>query len=1400
MLGAEELCVSSYYIHTENRNSTSLAATNITIDQMRSCGLGEALPGAIAGLDCSGIFSNEWGPRVVDNAQLSWRFGPNNFYPRLKVSDLESGVDIFPTPDEQHCLTATCDPSPKRLMFSQDSYSFAVSNLSAGDVLGTVALSDTDSSSVSSAIYSISLITVGEFLDINLTSGEITLNQDIADPDLIDGLTIDVLVEDTTNLVYGVASVEFSYVGDIPSTKSDSDSDGIVDRYDSAPQTPGMLGDGTPASPYIIFNIYQLQALAGVDHLGVPLSSSPFTNNRFVYGNDLTEQLAAHYQLGNNIDAFGYGVSPFNFLPIGDCGTDNNCLANTADENPFRGSFHGKGYVISNLMIDHKRSKDEELFQPMGLFGQLTRESRITGVGLENATIRGWYIAGALVGLMNAGIVSQSYVVGSKVEMRSATGLATPLFSGGGMVGHMNSGLIKYSYSSGTSVTWHNVNSFIALFDSQVDLSLGGMVGNFLGGTLAAVYTIDNPLAVVGMHNPDKVYRGGLVGTLERAAIEGSYAVPLVETNTDITRAPGGLIGRLTGSQINFRDNYWIATGPTGSLGEKQVDVMNRPTLSQGQKLPQSFVFGCTSIDCFTKEGAGDFVPGSTIFPAAYWDGNIFADDLQSAAWKFNDNSYPLLLVTDGDGTRYLPGTLEQRCGFANRSLVVAGTTEEVCNLDADSLPKFSQDYYFFAIDLAKESNFVGNVASSPHPSEVPLSLATQGYFILDSSAADGMSAEFAIDARGRITYDRNKFLAPGVYQLQVAAAFSDNSTAPIYERTELEILVVEDGPIRSQYAEGTRGTERGTGTVDDPYLISNVYQLQAIAGVDHLSTPLDESNFTLRQWLFGDSAADQLTKHYKLTNDIDAGTTIGWNFDGVTYIGFMPIGSCPVNLFSDCNNYSVGPFLGTFDGAGNSIIALYINGFDRDANGLFGGIRNAEVKNLQLTMASVRGATTDDYNSILAGYAIDSTIINSSVDGSLDARYYTGGLVGYAKNSKIINSSATADPFFLGVALFGTLVGYLDGGSISQSSSSGSIVGYDASIGGLVGYSLNGRIIGSNSNAKIALRYNPTPDYYPYLPDGNDINDVGGLVGTQSGGEIIASYGLGSIEMEGAQDFSDGSPRINYGNRNNIGGLVGRMIDGKLLASYSLGDFYYANPFSGEPLRSIINTTADISNFGGLIGLMEAGEVRAVYTSGNYSNDRFVSNPDLSFGTLVGRMKGGSFIGGYTLGSLGSVSIESLRPIDNANSPSILPALVTPLAEQYLVGDNFENAGNFSGNRFDAPPMALANCGLGLDILTLAGSSSIQDCSFNSTGLINEPSRTIGHSDVGDSLTFYDKTYWDNATFEYNDGERDVTINYGWLFGGARQLPVLFAREQLLEDYLLNATLQRDVLSIPRY
>ena len=129
-----------------------------------------------------------------------------------------------------------------------------------------------------------------------------------------------------------------------------------------------------------------------------------------------------------------------------------------------------------------------------------------------------------------------------------------------------------------------------------------------------------------------------------------------------------------------------------------------------------------------------------------------------------------------------------------------------------------------------------------------------------------------------------------------------------------------------------------GSGTESDPFVITNVYQLQEMN-----ENPLAS---------------------YVLENDIDASITVTWN-DGA---GFIPIRE----------------FNGRFDGKGHVIKNLYIRA--GDCVGLFGrALENAVIKNCGLENVNVAGSR---YVGALVGYS-KATILNCYSTGFVSGQYH---------------------------------------------------------------------------------------------------------------------------------------------------------------------------------------------------------------------------------------------------------------------------------------------------------------------------------------------------------------------------------------------------------------------------
>ena len=242
--------------------------------------------------------------------------------------------------------------------------------------------------------------------------------------------------------------------------EDDSDADGIADFYDAFPDDGAKIinGSGESSDPYIISNIYQLQAIAGVDHRGTALDSSIFTSYVFLYGADTAEQLTKHYKLNQNIDASNTSDTDIWANPMIEDYEDGHGWTPIAGKRgqSFSGSFSGEGYAINSLKIRARQSDNSKHF---GLFG--INNGSIIALGVENIDMKiqapgdtytksttidnitlGSHLGGLVALNQEDGIIRYSYTTG---EVNSSLDVV------GGLVG-VNEGEISYSYSATTNI------------------------------------------------------------------------------------------------------------------------------------------------------------------------------------------------------------------------------------------------------------------------------------------------------------------------------------------------------------------------------------------------------------------------------------------------------------------------------------------------------------------------------------------------------------------------------------------------------------------------------------------------------------------------------------------------------------------------------------------------------------------------------------------------------------------------------------------------------------------------------------------------------------------------------------------------------------------------------------
>lgn len=397
----------------------------------------------------------------------------------------------------------------------------------------------------------------------------------------------------------------------------------------------------------------------------------------------------------------------------------------------------------------------------------------------------------------------------------------------------------------------------------------------------------------------------------------------------------------------------------------------------------------------------------------------------------------------------------------------------------------------------------------------------------------------------------------------------------------------------------GVEAFSGGSGTADDPYRISDCEQLQSVA--------------------------DGLDSYYVLDNDVDCSMTdpddADFDSEGTwgDSAGFEPIGA------------SGTPFTGSFDGNGKTIEGLFIDRSGTDYVGLFGflsvggGQDSGVVKDLNLTGADIHG---DDRVGILVGkMSADTSVRNVSVSGDIGADDYVGGLGGVSLGTV---SGCRTEIDLVANDYVGGLIGALTGsegnlGTISDSSSAGTVRGGAEEVGGLVGVATEfGDIENAHSSAMVDGWWT-----------------VGGLVGTGKGA-IEDSYATGTVSAEA------------YGS----GGLVGYLWGGTVSRSYATGGVTAGNDG--------IYLDQSSSFAGGLVGISEGGEIRESYATGDVMGDGIrvgglVGGTDsvvqncYALGNVTGKDRIGGLVGGSTGEITNSYSIGEVAVAVGGESSRIM-------------------------------------------------------------------------------------------------------------------------------------------------
>ncbi|MBC6414075.1 MAG: cadherin-like beta sandwich domain-containing protein [Chromatiales bacterium] len=343
---------------------------------------------------------------------------------------------------------------------------------------------------------------------------------------------------------------------------------------------------------------------------------------------------------------------------------------------PFNAVFEGNGHTISNLMID--RFADN-----IGLFRAISRDSKITNIGLLNVAITGNASVGGLVG-GNDGSITSSYATGD-VSGRSRVGGSV-----GGLVGR-NTGSVTNSYATGT-VTGRTAE-------------VGGLVGFNRRGSITNSYASGD---VTGFG-----VVGGLVGS-NSGRVTNSYA----RGDVDGVSSVGSLVGNNSGRVTNS-----YAIGNVRIAGEDArvlVGASINNNIINSQHLSIEALQAPTTATGIYSE-----------WDTANWD---FGNSAQNPALKYtrgSDVNHPACGIAGqpscGD---LLPNQFPSQQPSSDASLTALVVSEGTL------IPAFMNDEQAYTVSVANQTE---TITVTPMASNTSATIVVNGTTVNNGSASDSI-------------------------------------------------------------------------------------------------------------------------------------------------------------------------------------------------------------------------------------------------------------------------------------------------------------------------------------------------------------------------------------------------------------------------------------------------------------------------------------------------------------------------------------------------------------------------------------------------------------------------------------------------------------------------------------
>ena len=796
------------------------------------------------------------------------------------------------------------------------------------------------------------------------------------------------------------------------------------------------LGAGVESDPYLIYDIYQLQAIGGA--LPPEAASDASSQNTVViategqiaaaasvlFGADADERLSAHYRLVQDIDALQTRNWTDGFAPI-------------AADGDFVGRFDGGGNRISDLFVNSAENA--------GLFARIGADGVVMSVGLENAEIilngDGSY-AGVLAARVDGGRVSVVWARGAQVDAVGAGAIV------GGLVG----------YLSGASEVVEN------WFSGEVEGAVagGGLIGD---GELAAGGAVRANWAVART-------QGATVGGFAARAGGGEWLRNWSSGRVIGADAEAGFANPRMGVEVNagltdaFASNYWgqNASGNTATNG----------VLGSAIETAQDIDTDLAGATQWASEWNNVAPADNNLFPVlrlqdADLQAAAIADGLVELQSFFGDD----IAILDYRSGNTIAPTISIRLD-ANGA--AAADTKPIVDCVVDFSERILRASLFNGVSVQLQ---LGNVFNLSEQNGCDVQIATSrliptqaGLIIFVGTVTVTREYMFGIDnedARraGYLAQDDLRWLADDDGDGRINA----------YDRTPIGD---DNNGFDFWHVQGV--TLDGS-TRDRAYPIYNIWHLQAMDGyalppevaasisAAAMAAGVDIENEITAAREFFDPPAEALTASYQLARSFDAGAAREWNAGaGFTAIGGGDGGSFTGALygvdFVIDGLFARAPTGGLFArlGAGALVERVGLERVDMEVSlraieqphplGAFA----AYLTGARIAQSWARGRVVgeDSVGGLIGSATADAAEISLSwFAGDVEARGdAVGGVAGYVGSDAAVIVDSWAAARVIGGAAVGGLVGGGDGGDVRNSWSGGAVDARTTVFGGLVGQS----------------------------------------------------------------------------------------------------------------------------------------------------------------------------------------------------------------------------------------------------------------------------------------------------------------------------------------------------------